>query len=191
MLRNSSILWTVVVTLIIAGSAGVVLSQQNQYKGFVLKSPVGENSAVRFFYDPALSDYFHSPVVFRAGEQGDARLVTPPTSTGGWTSYVSFSEMRELTQALAQSNLTWEETDRVEVLEPSFQIPRFEAMEILVVGSKGTARAKLRPTRICETLKPLDSVLKTQRAHWEFQWFRVTHGCQVPGFDWNLYPERN
>ena len=126
------------------GSAGLLLAGQNQYKGHVLNTPVGENFAVRLFYDPAVSDYFHFPIVFRVADEGDARLITPPSTRAGWTSYVAFSEMRQFLQTLAQSNLTWQESDKVEIFEPAFQIPRSESLEITVVGSTGTARARCR-----------------------------------------------
>jgi hypothetical protein len=191
MLKNTFIFLISMLTLIIAGPEGMSKDQQNQYKGYVLNASVGANSAVRFFYDPALSDAFHSPIIFRATEDGDSRLINPPSTRAGWTSYIAFSEMRQFLQTLAHSNLAWQESDKVEIFEPALQIPRLDTMEIVVVGSSGTAKAMVRPSRICQTLEPLDAALKTKRALWELQRFRLTYGCQVPGFDWKLYPDRN
>jgi hypothetical protein len=178
-------------TLALMGSAGLLLAGQNQYKGYVLNGKIGENTAVRLFYDPAASDYFHSPLVFHVAEQADARLVKPPETTEGRTAYISFSEMQKFLQVLSRSRLTWREYANIDILEPALQIPTLDTMEIVVVGPSGTARAEVRPSRICETLGPLDIVLKTKLAHWELQRFRKSYGCQVSGFDFNLYPERN
>lgn len=176
--------------LLVILSGGRGQSRQNQDRGTVLNSPVTENTAVRFFYDPALSDFFHFPIIFRVAEEGDARLITPPSTRAGWTSYITPVEMRQFLQTIARSNLTWQESDKVEIFEPAFQIPRSDAMEIVAVGSIGTVKALVKPTRICQTLEPLDAALKTKRALWELQRFRLTYGCKVPGFTWDSYPDR-
>jgi hypothetical protein len=191
MLSNWLMCQILLSVLVIAGSSNAMSLQQNRYKGYVLNAPVGESTAVRLFYDPALSDAFRFPIILRVTEEGDARLVNPPSTRAGWTSYITFSEMRQFLRTLAQSNLIWQESGKVEIFEPALQILRLDTMEIAVVGSIGTAKAMVRPKGICQTLEPLDATLKTKRAIWELQRFRLSYGCQVPGFDWNQYPDRN
>ncbi len=177
--------------LIMAGlmSTAVLSSCQAVNKKNVLNSPVDENTAVRFFYNPA-GDYFHFPLVFRAVGQKDPRLNTAPMLIEGRTAYISFSEMQQLMQGLARSGLLWRQSEKVEVLR-SFKVepPWVEHLEITVVSSKGTARASLDPKNICETLKRLDSALKTPRALWEFQRLRLNYDCKVPGFIYDAYPD--
>jgi hypothetical protein len=189
MLLKSFILWLLSLTLIIQGGAHTVLSQQNQEKGFVFDSPAGENTVVRFFYNPP-GDAFHAPLVFRALKQGDARLDTGPMSTEGHIDYVSLLEMQQLLQELAQSNLAWQESEKIETLGSFKQLQITDSMEILVVTSKGTAKAQVRPARICETLGPLDSALTTKRSLWEFQAFRIGYGCKILGFKYGAYPDQ-
>lgn len=187
--RKSFIVRILALPLIFAGGAGLMFSQQNQYKGFVLNSQVEEGTALRFFYIPP-GDYFHAPLVFRAVEPGDPRLTTGPMSAEGRSAYISFDEMQQLMQNLAHSNLVWQESDKIEIMGSFKELLHVSGgMDILVVSPKGTADAKIRPTRICDTLKPLDSALKTQRALWEFQAFRLGYACQVPGFKYDAYPD--
>jgi hypothetical protein len=174
--------------LVIAATAAVMQSCQNYDKRFVLNSPVDENTAVRFFYQPA-GNYFHSPLVFRVVDQKDSRLNTAPMAVEGRTAYISLSEMRQLMQGLAHSDLSWRESEKVEVLGSFRKLDITDNMEITAVSSKGTAQATLNPQKICETLKPLDSALKTPRALWEFQGFRLNYGCKVPGFVYDAYPD--
>jgi hypothetical protein len=62
-------------------------------------------------------------------------------------------------------------------------IPVTEAMDVVVIFSKGAARGVIQSENICKTLGSLDSAIKTPRAHWEFQRFRTYYGCRIPGFD--------
>lgn len=101
--------------------------------------------------------------------------------------------MTEVLKGLANVNLQWQESDTVQPLGPYKKVPTSEAgfsrMVISIVDSKGTARAILAPNRICQTFKPLDSALRTPRALWEFQGFRVNYGCKVPGFKYGEYED--
>jgi len=165
-----------------------VSSRQTIDKKNVLNSPVDENTAVRFFYQPA-GDYFHVPLVFRAVELKDPRLNTAPMAVEGRTAYVSLSEMQQLMQGLAHSDMAWQESEKVETLGSYKKLDITDDMAITAVSSKGTARASLTPKKICKTLKLLDSALKTPRALWEFQGFRLNYGCKVPGFRYGAYPD--
>jgi hypothetical protein len=164
--------------------------QQTVEKKSVLGSPVDENTAVRFFYHDE-ENYFHFPLIFRPAAEGDSRLNTAPMGTEGRTAYISLADMQQLLQGLKRSDLSWQESEKIESLGPFRQLRGSESMEILAVCSKGTARANLDPKKICETLKPLDSALKTPRGLWEFQLFRQGYGCQVPGFDFEAYPDHS
>ena len=76
-----------------------------------------------------------------------------------------------------------QQTTGVEVLGDWQMIPVTEAMDVVIIFSKGAARGVIQNENICETLASLDSPIKTPRAHWEFQRFRIYYGCRVPGFD--------
>jgi hypothetical protein len=188
-LRKHAILRTVVLALMTTASAAVMLAQQLAYKGFVLKSPVGNDTAVRFFYYSG-GDFFQEPLIFRPVEQEDPHLNTALPAKEGWITFLAFDEMSQLMQVLAQSNLPWKESRKAKVFGP-FRLPDeiSVSMDIEVISSMGTASAKLSPTMICETLGPLDSTLKTQRALLEFQHFRSFYGCQVPGFKFLEYQQ--
>jgi hypothetical protein len=184
-----SIPWIVGLTLILARMPNAMLSQKHQEKGFVLNSPVGENTAVRFFYDPPLSDYFHFPLVFRAVEKSSPLLNTAPMTAEGRTAYISLVEMQQLMQVLAHSNLAWHESEEVEILGSFKRLQISDGMAVLVVSPMGTAKSQIRPTKICETLKPMDSAIESQHALWEIQAFRLNYGCQVQGFNRDAYPD--
>lgn len=180
--------------LVIGGGAGVMRSHQNSVSKSLFNSPVNEDTAVRLFYNLGAEksrDYFHGPLTFRAVTEGDPRINTAPlVPHRGRTVYISFGEMRNLIDGLARFDVPWESSRGRESLDWSVEpLPDTDKMDILIVFSKGTARAKLDPKKICTVLKPLDSALKTPRALWEFQRFRLNYGCQVPGFDAGAYPD--
>jgi hypothetical protein len=186
-LRNKTILRAVIFTLMIPGSASVLLSQQKGYKGFILNSPVGDDTAIRLSYYGG-GDVIQAPLIFRPAQPGNTRLNTALATMEGWNTYVSFDEMAQLMQALARSNLAWKESKKVKSLE-HFKEPDeiSDNVRIEVVSPMGTARAKISSTKICEDLKPLNSALTTERGLWEFQSFLVFLNCKIPGFDFLKY----
>lgn len=176
--------------LVAATAVGAFTFQRVPGKKLLIGCSADETTAIRFFYNNE-SDYFHFPLIFRAVERRDPRLNTAPMVAEGRTAYISQTEMQSLLRGLAQLDLPWQESERVEALESFKRLrPWSDSMEILIACSKGTARVKVDPKRICEILKPLDSALKTPRALWEFQRFRVNYRCQVPGFEYGAYPDR-
>jgi len=176
--------------LVMATAIGALAFQRIPSKKLLLGCSADETTAIRFFYNNE-SDYFHFPLIFRAVERGDPRLNTAPMVAEGRTAYISETEMASMLRKLAQLDLPWRESGKVEVLGSFKRLrPWSNSMEILVACSKGTARAKVDPENICETLKPLDSALKTPRALWEFQGFRLNYRCQVPGFEYGAYPHQ-
>jgi len=193
MLSKTFGFWALVLVALITLSAGQMQSSQKREGTSVLNSPVDEHTVVRFFYQPALGGYFHFPLVFRAVEESDPLLNTAPMREEGRTAYISPPEMRELVERLAQMDLAWRESDVVEALGPFKELQRagigLDNMEIFVGCSKGTARTTIAPKTICKTLTPLDNALKSPRAVWELQLFRLGYDCKVPGFKYDAYPD--
>jgi hypothetical protein len=177
--------------LAVLTSTSSLRCQQAVQKKSVLDSPVDENAAVRFFYNPSNGGYFHFPLIFRPVAPEDPRLNTAPMSTEGRTAYISLSEMRQLLQGLRHSDLSWQESEKVEILGSFKKLAITDSMEVTVVSSQGTAKAAIDAKKICDTLKPLDSALKAPRGLWEFQLFRQGYGCQVPGFNFEAYPDHS
>jgi hypothetical protein len=149
----------------------------------VLATPVDANTAVRFFYPPPNGNRFVYPLVFRVADPDDERMKIAPVLADGRTVYISLSEMQGLIAGMTRSIRMGQRTRAVEVFEPWEITPICDAMDVVVAFSKGAARGAVFTKDICKTLASLDSVIKTPRAHWEFQRFRVYDGCRVPGFD--------
>jgi hypothetical protein len=188
-MRSKSVsLCALAFALLVAAAGGRAQSNQRQERVSVLNSPVDEKTVVRFFYDPT-GDYFHKPLVFRVVEADNPLLNTAPIREEGRTAYISLPEMRDLVQSLTRSGLGWQESETVEVLGSYKKLPVSDDMEILVVFSNRTAKAQIAPKTICRTLRPLDAALKTPRALWEFQGFRLNYGCKVPGYKPDAYPD--
>jgi hypothetical protein len=166
----------------VCGASGM-RSQSKKSKDFVLSAPIGSDTAVRFFYYSG-GDFGGGALLIRAVERGSPQLNTALAVKEGLVTYVSFDEMSKMTEGLAQLNLVWKESKKIERFKPFtvFDEPSVNA-EIEVVGSTGTAKARLNGSRICEELGPLDSGLQTRRALLEFQEFRSETGCNVPGFN--------
>lgn len=99
----------------------------------------------------------------------------------------------ETSRRVTQSDLVWAESEKVEALG-SYQtlllgVTGIDAMEVLVVSSKGTGKARVMPKAVCRTMDLLDAALKTARALGEVQVFRLDSGC-VPGFRYDACPNR-
>jgi hypothetical protein len=170
-------------------SAGEMHSGQKVFNQSDLHLEADEKTVVRFFYQPAPGDYLHAPLVFRVVEEGSPLLNTAPMREAGRTAYISLSEMRGIVETLKRSDIVWEESADIVTLGSYKKLPLFDDMAILVANSMGTAKTRIAPKTICRTLKPLDAALKTPRALWEFQGFRLNYGCEVPGFAHDAYPD--
>jgi hypothetical protein len=129
-LRIRPILQTLAITVTFLVAASVMQPRQNPTKGFVFNSPIGEKTAIRFRYYPP-GNYFHIPVIFRAVEQGNPRLDTVQLAVEGRVAFISFDEMSRLIQALVQSNLSWQESEKVEVFESFKQIESYPSSDIM------------------------------------------------------------
>jgi hypothetical protein len=157
------------------------------HKSFSL--PVNNQTAIRFFYLPA-NDYLHPALIFRVATPQSGELNTAPiVNHGGRTPYISIDEMRQLVQMLDHSDLLWSETKTVEVPGMVGFKETTGMLQIKIFSLGGTASSNQDPSRLCQTLAPLDAAFKQPRALWEFQLFRVDYGCSVLGFDRKAFPE--
>ena len=146
---------------------------------------------VRFFYQPPDSEYFHVALLFRVVKKNDPRWNTIAYSDLGRTSYVSLSDMQRLMAKLAHSLLQWDQSATVESLETYKTIHSYGyGMGIKVRSANGTAKSRIAHDNICETLATLYGALRTPRALWEFQGFRLQYHCQVLGYNPDAYSER-
>jgi len=149
------------------------------------------NGAVRFFYVAGDNNYFHVPLLFRAVDDRDSRLGTAPVTDYGRTAYISKQEMRQLEQRISKMRLSWCVSRKVDALERSQDLHSYGGMGVKVVFSAGTVESKIIPDEICDTLARLDPAIKTDRALWEFQLYRIGYHCTVPHFNFNAYPDRH
>jgi hypothetical protein len=149
-----------------------------------------KDSVVRFFFFPSHNNYFHVALLFRVVEENDPRWNTAPLFDEGRTAYISFSEMRGLFAALSAEPISWEELAKIEELETYKTIRNDGRMDIKILSSGGTAKSGIPPKQMCETLAKFDAALRTPRALWEFQFFRLQFDCSVPNFDPRAYHDR-
>lgn len=184
--------WALALLFLMVAGGCKAPSYQTHERVSVLESPVDKKTVVRFFYYPA-GEYIRIPLLFRVVEDGNPRLNTAPMREEGRTAYVSLSEMRDLVNGLIRSGLGWQESETADVLglykDLTLAGIGLDTMDVRLVSSKGTAKAEISPKAICMILKPLDAALKTPRALWEFQGFRLGYGCKVPGFKYGAYAE--
>jgi hypothetical protein len=151
---------------------------------------VDKSTVIRIFYLPPES-YLHPALIFRVARENDPRLGTAPISLLGRTPYISLSEMRNLAAALADWDLSWQKSKKLETPKKIETREMTDKMEVKMFSSSGTDRVLVDPKQLCERLAPLDAALKQPRALWEFQLFRVDYGCHVQGFDRNAFPEHD
>ena len=156
----------------------------------VLTSPIDNSTAVRFFFHSPLSDRFVHPLVFRVEAENKERMKTAPLLTEGRTVYISLSEMKALVAAMTRSITMGQQTKNIEVFGSWERIPSTEAMDVFVIFSKGAARGVILRKDICKILGSLTSSIKTPRALWEFERFRMYNDCSVPGFDDTKYTDQ-
>ncbi len=175
-------------TVIAFGLLAQAQQTRNPYPG-VLTSPVDNSTVVRFYYHPPNADRFVYPLVLRVAAANDERMMVAPVLAEGRTVQITLSEMQELVVGMTRSITMGQQTKGVEVLGAWEMIPITEAMDVVIIFSKGAARGVIDSEHICKTLGSLDSAIKTPRAHWEFQRFRFYYGCRVPGFDDTKYSD--
>jgi hypothetical protein len=166
-------------------------SSQAASEGHVLPFIAGNDSVVRFFYQPPKGEYFHVALLFRVVKKRDPRWNTTAYSDVGLTAYISFQDMRRFMGELARLSLRWDQSATIEGLETYETIHSYGCgMGIKVLSPNGTAKSLIAHDKICDTLAPLDGALLTPRALWEFQGFRLQYHCRVASYDLDTYPER-
>lgn len=169
--------------LVLVCVASVVHSRPKRHADFVLSAPVGNNTGMRFFYYSG-GDVVDGPLIVRPVEQGNPQLNTATPAKDELITYVLLDEMAQLMERLAQLDLPWKESKKVEAFRPfSIMDEPSVKVDIEVVSSAGTAKVKVDNPLACEKLAILDSAFQTRRALLEFQEFRNQVGCKVPGFN--------
>jgi len=151
---------------------------------------INGNGAVRFSHQPEDSNYLHAPLVFRAVDDRDVRLGTAPATVFGRTVYISKQEMHQLLEKISELPMSWCISEKVKDFEPSWKLNYHWEMDVKIIFAAGTAESQIDPDRICDTLTSLDPAIKTNRALWEFQFFRIGNHCTVPHFNPRAYPDR-
>ena len=96
---------------------------------------VDKNTVVRIFYLPPES-YLHPPLIFRVAGGSDPRLGTAPINILGRTPYISLSEMRNVVTALAEWNLSWRKSKRLETHKRIETREMTDKMEVSVFSSR-------------------------------------------------------
>jgi len=188
-MRSKTAATQISVVIFLLAIAHPLASQPQIDKVQIFNSPVDQTTAVRFC-DTAEEQYFHYPLIFRAVDPDDPRLNTAPiASREGRTAFITKNELSQLIKALEQSNMPWKLSRKVKSLKWEPPLACFSGMDVLVVCSNGSATSTIKPANICESLKSLDAMLRTPRALWEFQLFRHGYGCEVPGFNFQAYPD--
>jgi hypothetical protein len=190
-LKNSVFVFIVLMSVMAVSTARVPEAQPTG-EAWLLGCPADQGTMVRFFFNPEGADYFHTPLVFQVVPADDPRLNTGPITREGRTTYITREEMKAMLRALAHSGASWSVSSKVKPLGDAHSLVGSYGfyLRIRVVCSKGTACGRVEPAEVCSTLAPLDSVLKTPRALWEFQALRIGYRCKVPGFNWDAYPDR-
>jgi hypothetical protein len=180
--RYIRVMFKFMLTVVAWGLLAQAQQTRNPYPG-VLTTPVDNGTVVRFYYHPPNADRFVYPLVLRVADANDERMKIAPVLAEGRTVHISLSEMQDLVAGMTNSITMGQQTRGVEVLGAWEMIPITEAMDVVIIFPKGAARGVIQSEDICKILGSLDSAIKTSRAHWEFQRFRLYYGCHVPGFD--------
>ena len=164
----------------------VVCLGQPPRQNAILNLPIDQTTAVSFFYIGDMWSHWRDPMNFYAAAVDDPRLHTLHIDNGphskGWETWITTTEMRFLTEKLVKSDLEWSESKKVEVFQGKRNRRSGDWFDITVISSKGTAKARIRLTRMCDELRQLDSVMATPRILWQFQTLRWDDGCIIPGY---------
>jgi hypothetical protein len=163
-------------------------SSQSISQSRVLGTPVDETTRLRFFYEHDIDNHFYQPLIFQVVPKDDRKRYEAPLRPGGQYVSITASEMQTLLGKLSRSNISWKESDAVEIFGPT--IPRGTGyLDVTVVSSRGTARGSIARREVCEGLGNMDSAIDTPRALWEFQLYRWINDCKIRGFDPKKYPD--
>jgi hypothetical protein len=152
----------------------------------VFGPPVNRRTAVRFFFNG--DNHFHPALIFRVVNRHDVRLNTAPLLNQGRTVYITADEMEKLLRGL-QAMTGWKESQQRIKFGDDIWISPVYALVVLVDSSRGSAQAGFYPDKMCQMLRPLDAAFVTPRALWEFQFCREDFKCNIPGFNYQAYPD--
>lgn len=153
-----------------------------------------EEFAIRLYYDPLDSSLFVPPVVIKAVGEEDQRLGTMSMTSEYNTNllYISKSEMESFVGVLVKRKLKWEEPYASFSLKYDRKNPQSwpppNLLEVAANCESGTSRTEVQRESICETLRELNAVIRTDRASWYLQGYRLNWGCSVPQFEPGKYP---
>jgi hypothetical protein len=189
--RKSIVFVGFIAALVFANSVACI--GQARQKASFTNWPVDHTTAVSFFYFGDIWSHWRKPMNFYVVAAGDPKLhrvdIGHDLKSKGNETWITASEMQAILHSLPQSDLEWTESKRVEVFRDWKERPAENWFEITIVSSRGTAKTRIRLTRMCEELQTLDAAMPTKRILWQFQTLRWDHGCVVPGYHNELKPE--
>lgn len=145
--------------------------------------------SMRFYYQPENNNLYHWPLIFKQVPDHDPRVGKFAGSNLGRAVFISSSEMRNILSTLESANVSLKHSSAVKAFEPFKDLRHFGEMEIRVLSPEGTLESKLPPDRVCSTLQRIQPAIQAPRAAWEFQQYRVSFDCSVPGFDPYAYSD--
>jgi hypothetical protein len=163
------------------------LAGQSSGQSAVLDSPITESTAISFFWIGDLDSHFRDPMNFYAVSHTDRRFHTVSVDHQ-WNAFISSSEMQGLIDGLKALHLDWVDSSGREEFVDYRKRNNDGFLDITVVASKSTSKARIRIARMCDQLARLDSAMSSPRILWQFQLFRVDNGCEVPGYNNSVVP---
>jgi hypothetical protein len=185
--------------------AYAALGQTGRAPGVLPKWAHKENCAVRFVYNPPKADSPVTPLILRQTVAKDPRYGTwSSLYPEGLTQWISNQEMENLVEALEKLNLKWDVSEkpisfaRVPIEPPpappkvpwKMPLARLRGtMEIDLTSDAGSAVADLHPEQVCGSMEQLDRAFYTPIAAYNFRGYRLSWGCEVPGFSLANRPE--
>lgn len=166
--------------------AATNLAAQNRINASKLN--VDDNTAMRFLYRRPNANYVLPALIFRVADEGSSNWNTAPIDRYGRSAYIPLAEMRSLVQGLDKNRIFPQVSSTLQPIGPFENTPISENVKVTIYASNRTASATIHPKRICESLARLNDLIEGKRAHWEFEYFRLGCGCQVPGHKYDAYP---
>jgi hypothetical protein len=133
---------------------------------------------VRLWYLPPNTDLTPGPLIFLPVSSQDPRLDTKDS----WILYVSFSDIHNVLQVLAKSNLEWRESrEPIQLIVDYLNLPRLDghSMDIAVSSPNGSATAKIAHDRVQSLISRLYCGLTSSRARESLAIWSGTFDCAV------------
>jgi hypothetical protein len=186
--------WSVLLLLCLPAFSFALAQETRTPRHCNAKFPEGSidgTGTIRFFWtERPFIETSYPPLAFVAVDDRDTRIGTAPMSHYGRTIYISKNEMRQMEGEMAHLPLSWCLSKKVTGLEQFSISLKTLPPDIKIWFSNGTATALLRDDQFCGTIASLDSTIKTPRALWELQYFRIQFSCEIPvSFRSDAYPD--